>query len=138
MGCLLIEGEQEVALRLFIQFMTYMRPGECSQLLVKQLVRPQGSLNQSFNFWAILLHPIEDLVPGKTGIFDGSVILDSDPWLHPILEVLIKLRNPQQPLWSMPHGKLRDKFNKLIAIMLEDFENGGVTNSLSIFPSSEG
>ena len=65
MGALIWSGELELALRLFVQFLTYMRPGECSQLTVKQLVAPQSSSNQSFNFWAILLHPIEDLIPGK-------------------------------------------------------------------------
>lgn len=138
MGVFLQRGSRESALRLFIQFVTYMRPGECSQLLVKQLVRPQGSVNQSFNFWAILLHPMEDLTPGKTGIFDGSVVLDSDLWVNVFLERLVHGKDPLQPLWSIPHGTFRDQFNKIIrqlqldplGLTLYALRHGGATHDV--------
>jgi hypothetical protein len=138
MGVFLQRGSRESALRLFIQFVTYMRPGECSQLLVKQLVRPQGSVNQSFNFWAILLHPMEDLTPGKTGIFDGSVVLDSDLWVNVFLERLVHGKDPLQPLWSIPHGTFRDQFNKIISqlqldplgLTLYALRHGGATHDV--------
>ena len=42
-------------------------PGECSTLKVKQLVPPQPGGGGRFQSWAILLSPMEDAVPGKTG-----------------------------------------------------------------------
>lgn len=80
-GEMIKSGLKEMGLRLFFQFITYLRPGECSALTVKQVVPPVRAANQAFQFWAVLLHPFEDLVPGKTGVFDASIILDSDAWM---------------------------------------------------------
>lgn len=118
MGRMLNLNEVELAIiRLFVQFMTYMRPGECSQLLVKQLVAPQTGSGQTFQFWAILLHPAEDLIPGKTGVFDASVILDSDIWMYPILNQLKSRNKPSQPLWNQSHQVLREKFSEALGFL---------------------
>jgi hypothetical protein len=110
MGNLCQRDLHQLALRLFIQFLTYMRPGECSNLKVKQLVCPQGTAGNRFDHFAILLHPFEDTVPGKTGLFDASVVLDSDRWINPLLYQLIAGRDPEESLWSHPHSMLVDQF----------------------------
>eukprot|EP00435_Cladocopium_sp_Y103_P024584 s857_g6.t1 len=138
MGGFLAESETELALRLFIQFMTYLRPGECSQLLVKQLVAPQSAVNQTFGCWAILLHPMEDLIPGKTGIYDGSVILDFDLWINEYLARLVRGKDPTAPLWSLPHAAFREKFNSMVrrlnleplGLTLYALRHGGATHDV--------
>lgn len=110
MGVLCGQNLHQLALRLFLQFITYMRPGECSNLMVKQLIPPQMTLGDRFQQFAVLLHPLEDKVPGKTGVFDASVVVDSDHWLNPILLNLVANRKPDDPLWEHPHAKLVDGF----------------------------
>ena len=138
MGVMLIRGFVEEPLRLFLQFMTYLRPGECSNLLVKQLVAPQQSVHQVFNYWAILLNPSEDLVPGKTGVFDGSVIIDSDMWIGPFLARLVRDRDPNAPLWKSDHASLRTLFNNVVeflglqelGVTLYTLRHGGATHDI--------
>ena len=110
MGVLCSKRLHQLALRLFLQFTTYMRPGECSNLRVKQLVPPQMTVGSRFNLFAVLLHPREDEIPGKTGVFDASVVLDSDVWLNPLLLRLINHRPPDSLLWVDPHTLLVDEF----------------------------
>eukprot|EP00438_Fugacium_kawagutii_P030809 Skav229499 [mRNA] locus=scaffold2455:119515:131643:- [translate_table: standard] len=74
-GELMKAGRKEMGLRLFLQFLTYLRPGECSSLTVKQLVPPIAAANQAFNFWAVLLHPAEDLE-----IFETEPPFPPRPW----------------------------------------------------------
>eukprot|EP00435_Cladocopium_sp_Y103_P063778 s336_g25.t1 len=138
MGVMLIKGHVEEPLRLFLQFMTYLRPGECSNLLVKQVVAPQHSVHQVFNYWAILLNPSEDLIPGKTGVFDGSVIIDSDIWIGPFLTQLVRNRNPEAPLWRTDHATLRAMFNSAVeslglqelGVTLYTLRHGGATHDI--------
>lgn len=111
-GILMNEFKTNMAIRMFFQFITYLRPGECSSLTVKQLVPPQGMGTQRFNHWAILLHPSEDLIPGKTNIFDASVILDSDPWLGDCLRSMMLGKKPSDALWTDSHAEFRKAFNQ--------------------------
>ena len=97
-GVFLHQRLVESSLRLFIQFMNYMRPGECSALMTKQLIAPIQPLNQAFNFWAVLLHPADDLIPGKTGVFDSSVLIDSDLWINQFLMRLVRAKAGTAPV----------------------------------------
>ena len=40
------------------------------------------------------------MVAGKTGVFDDSIMIDSDEWIHPFLAVLVQGRRPEQALWK--------------------------------------
>ena len=138
MGVLLVRGHVEESLRLFLQFMTYLRPGECSSLLVKQVVAPQQSVHQVFRFWAILLNPAEDEIPGKTGVFDGSVIIDSDVWIGRLLHQLTVNRSPNAQLWQTDHATLRTLFNSAVehlglqdlGVTLYTLRHGGATHDI--------
>eukprot|EP00435_Cladocopium_sp_Y103_P050327 s239_g15.t1 len=137
-GTMLMMGHSEMGLRMFLQFSTYMRPGECSQLTCKQLVPPQRPGSQTFNFWAILLHPAEELVPGKTGIFDSAVVLDSDLWMNTFLSRLISGKQPGNPLWTSSHAEFRDMFNMVVqklklehlGLTLYALRHGGATHDV--------
>ena len=78
LGLLCHQGELVVAFALLLQFRTYLRPGVCDNLRVKQLIAPTSAAGLSYQYWALNLSPVEDLVPGKTGEFDESIMLDTD------------------------------------------------------------
>lgn len=138
MGQMMKLNKAEMALRVFIQFLTYLRPGELSGLTVGQMVPPQGAMADRFRSWAILLHPVESGVPGKTGVFDATVLIDSDPWLHPILVSMISNRKPQDPLWRDSHPALVRTFSGITADLglehlgscLYTLRHGGATHDI--------
>ena len=138
MGCLLYRGYPQLALRMFIQFVTYMRPGEISNLTVGQLIPPQPSMTNACQFWAILLHPQELKIPGKTALFDGSILLDSDLWMGPLLAKITVGRNPAEPLWADPHQLLVQQFSQItkelgleeLGLSLYALRHGGASHDI--------
>ena len=99
LGFLCRQGEIVVALMLLLQFRTYLRPGVCDHLKVKQLIATTRAAGAAYQFWAINLAPLEDSIPGKTGQFDKTVLLDTDLWLSPFLTMLTSSRDPEICLW---------------------------------------
>lgn len=104
----------EMAVHLFVQWMTYMRPGEASSLTTNQLIPPMSRSLSSMQFFAVLLHPAEGRVPGKTGHFDQGILLDSDLWINPILMKLIHMKKPSTPLWNHTHMEILNVFQKAV------------------------
>ncbi|CAK8999018.1 unnamed protein product [Durusdinium trenchii] len=103
----------EMAVHLF-QWTTYMRPGEASSLTTNQLIPPMSRSDSSVQFFAVLLHPAEGRVPGKTGHFDQGILLDSDLWINPILMKLIHMKKPSTPLWNHTHMEILNVFQKAV------------------------
>ena len=124
LGVLCSKRLHQLALRLFLQFTTYMRPGECSNLRIKQLVPPQMTAGSRFNLFAVLLRPAEDEIPGKTGVFD--------------LFQLVSNRPPESLLWVDPHSLLVDEFMAAQQILnlehlnscLYTLRHGGATHDI--------
>jgi hypothetical protein len=92
-------NQLEHAIRWFLQFRTYLRPGECDALKGRNLVRPQPVGGRQYQMWGLLLHREEDHLPSKTFLTDEAVILDSDPWLNSFLETLKASRGEDESLW---------------------------------------
>jgi hypothetical protein len=65
-----------MAMHFALAFRAYLRPGESDTLQVKSLVPPVALAGPQFTRWGLNLHAIEDLAPGKTGIFDEAILLD--------------------------------------------------------------
>ena len=117
LGFCIATNRREMAIHLFIQWLTYMRPGETSNLLVGQVIPPMSSFLGSLQFFAVLLHPSEAKVPGKTGIFDQGILIDSDMWINPILRNLIQNRPRNAPLWSHNHNQILEVFNQAVVYL---------------------
>ncbi len=100
LGLWLLKQPRDMVIRGFLAFICYLRPRE-SILQVWQLVRPTLS-SQS---WALLLNPLESEVPGKTNIFDETVIIDHSLWISDVLTLLTAGRQPLDPLWSHSHAQ---------------------------------
>ncbi|CAL1150767.1 unnamed protein product [Cladocopium goreaui] len=94
-----------------------IRPGETSNLLVGQVIPPMSSFLGSLQFFAVLLNPSEAKVPGKTGIFDQGILIDSDMWINPILRNLIQNRPRNAPLWSHNHNQILEVFNQAVVYL---------------------
>jgi len=110
-GWLLHKSQIVAALNFLIQFHTYLRPGALDGLRVRQLVRPTPQAGKAYKFWGILLNPMEDQVPGKTGLWDQAVLID-DPQFNPFLEALVGDRNPEDKLWPTSARQLIDLFQQ--------------------------
>ena len=100
-GCLIQNNLRWEAFFLYLGFRAYLRPGENIGLKVKNIVQPAQApfADPSYSRWSINLHAVEDGLPGKTGVFDDSIILDTDPWMYPWLSALTAARRPDAPLW---------------------------------------
>ena len=91
-------GRRDIAINMLFQYRTYLRPGTCDGLRVRQLVAPQPQA--ALPFWALVVNPSEDRVPGKTGLYDQSVLWDIDTWMNPLLNHLVEGRPPTASLWT--------------------------------------
>ena len=67
--------------------------------------------------WAILLHPRELMVPGKTGGYDQAAVLDTHPWLHDFLTMLTLKRVPTDRLWPHSPQSIILGFNQAVEIL---------------------
>ena len=63
---------------------------------------PPRHVPREYQAWLLNLHPLEDLVPGKTGLFDRTICLDVLGFLSPFFETLTAGRAAEEWLW--PHG----------------------------------
>lgn len=79
-------AEPKIAAKWLLAFDTYLRPGEIDRLKVEQIVPPcDMSAEGTYGLWSVLIHPLRDLCPGKTGLFDEAVLID-DVSLAPLLK----------------------------------------------------
>jgi hypothetical protein len=117
LGYMIFMRLPEMALHIFINFVSYLRPGECNELTVDQIIPPQPVIGTASSSWALLLHPMEQGIPGKTGVFDDTVMLDSEPWISPFLFALIAGRRPKERVWHHSYDNLLIVFQKALEVM---------------------
>ena len=72
----------------------------------RQLVAPQRLAGEAFQHWTVLVNPREDKIPGKTGLFDESIVWDRDLWAGRLFTALIRSREPGARLWSLTSAKI--------------------------------
>ena len=72
--------------------------------------------NSSFTF--INLSPVEDLIPGKTGVFDEAIVLDTDlSWIVPFYECLTNGRDPEALLWPVTVSEILGSLDSAITCL---------------------
>ncbi|CAE8661648.1 unnamed protein product [Polarella glacialis] len=111
-GLLTFHGQWLHAVYLLVQFRTYIRPGVCGKLLVKQLIPPAASVGSQWRQWVFNLNPSESAIPGKTGLFDEAIVWDTEPWLERWFVRLVKDGPGDAPLWPFPHSQMVEVFQK--------------------------
>ena len=106
-------GFHNDAVRWFLQFKTYLRPGECDRLVGRNLVRPQPLAGLHYQRWGLNLHLVEHGRAGKTQGFDESVLIDTDLWLGEILEQIKAQVADDQTLWTSSVGQNIERFHDI-------------------------
>ena len=95
---------------LYFQFRTYLRPGECDRLRVRHLIPPVPHPDPRYAWWGLLLHPLEEVIAGKTGLFDESILLDHDPWIGELMMAITVGRDVNDHLWPLPPHLIVSQF----------------------------
>ena len=103
------QGRLAMSICIILSFTCYLRQKEAITLTVSQLVPPSAEAGPGYRYRGLLLHPAEALVPGKVGLCDEAVLIDSERWLYPFLEILTQ-RAPATPLWPFTSRELIDSF----------------------------
>ncbi|CAK0826240.1 unnamed protein product, partial [Prorocentrum cordatum] len=92
-------GQPRMGLFIMVSFVAYLRPQEAFRLAGRHLVPPVAHLGQAPTPWGLLLHDSDLQLPGKTNLWDESVLLDQAPWLESALEAL-RIVAGDGPLWD--------------------------------------
>jgi hypothetical protein len=100
-----------------VTFVAYLRPGEAMRLRGKNLVAPTAAAGACYSRWALLLHDTLDARPGKTGLYDESVVFDHECWIYPALEALKIATAPGQSLWDFSLTELQSAFKHAVAAL---------------------
>ena len=89
---LIAGGQICMGLALLLGFSSYLRPRELTSLRACQLVGPALTKMKIYKAWCLILHPEEQALRSKAGLFDESVRCDSDylAWMTPFFSVLTK------------------------------------------------
>lgn len=112
MGAVLFQGDDEDALVILLAFHLYLRPGELAELRAKSLLPPVGSMGAPYHHWAVVIRPLEDGVPGKTGVFDATLAI-GEPKLSFVDQRLRERHQKKQPedaMWELPLARLAEVF----------------------------
>ena len=70
-------GKRLMSLKLMVDHDTYLRPGESIDLKGRDIVPPVRNGGKQYRWSAIVVRDSQDHKPGKTGVFDNSVPLNS-------------------------------------------------------------
>ena len=125
------------AFYLIVQFRTYIRPGVFARLKSKQLTPPAGTGGRNFGLWYFNLNPVEDLIPGKTGLYDQSVVWDTEAWAAVYFSKLVA-QSPETPMWPFNHTHLLHVFMEACTVLgllnlkpcLYGLRHGGASDDL--------
>ena len=98
-------GKTEEALGNCLQLRGYLRPSDLRRLKVKSLVKPSTVPTPGMGqFYGLVLNEsqVKDPVPGKTGEYNESLLLDlpDEIWLGQALDRLCKGRDPEDSMFS--------------------------------------
>lgn len=113
-------GHREMALATLISFDAYLRPGECSDLLAKNVVPPVKRAGPQYQYYTLVVRDIEDGKPDKVGVFDNSIPLNhpQHQWLGEFLHQLARTRSVQsQKLFSFKMEEFKKIFTQIGAKM---------------------
>ena len=115
-GTIIYSGDLEMGRRWWLQFATYMRPGEVDNLKVENIVSPLRAAGLRYRHYGIVLHRHEDL-PGKTGLRDEAILLDQSPELEGVLAALTTGRPPTQRLWKATGSVSHQAFVETVELL---------------------
>lgn len=110
---MLARNRREMALKVILDFDTYLRPGESFDLLKKDVVAPVRGAGRHFQSVAVVVRDIEHQKPDKVGVFDNTILLDSPDrkWLGDILlNHVKKISNKDHKVFDFSSEEFRKEF----------------------------
>eukprot|EP00435_Cladocopium_sp_Y103_P055837 s653_g18.t1 len=80
-------GRKSMALKVIVDFILYLRPGEGLGLTGRNIVAPVRSAGVQFKWVTIVVRDFEGLRPDKVGVFDNSIPIDrkEESWVGTLL-----------------------------------------------------
>ena len=107
-----------MALGVLVSFVLYLRPGELLRITSKCLVRPSSTAP----WWGVILHPVEDVTPGKVGLTDESLLCDQAAHGQRLGEFLSVLANlpPDSQFLGLRPGDLKRCWSETLSSMQVD------------------
>ena len=112
---LLAQNKRSMALKIMLEFDTYMRPGESLDLRKRHFIKPVKQAGPQYRWFSIIVRDFDDQQPDKVGVFDNSIPLDSRErlWLGEILNHHVQsLRNTEDLIFSFSMDQYRKEFTK--------------------------
>ncbi|CAK0867123.1 unnamed protein product, partial [Prorocentrum cordatum] len=109
-GWLISHGQLGMACWVVLAFAAYLRPAEAQGLTHESLAPPAPAAGAGHSCWALLMHPLERGVAGKTGHCDDGVLIDQAP-LWPVLAAMRLATPPGASLWSFSLDELTAQFS---------------------------
>ena len=102
-------GKRRMALAVALSFSCYLRPIEAMSLVGQSIVLAVPAAGAGYLVMGLVLHETCLGIPGKTGAFDDTVLVD-DVWLWTPLRALRAASAPLGSLWDFSPEDYRDAF----------------------------
>ena len=139
-GLLAHQGLPRAGLLVLLALVGYLRPHELTRLRARHVVPPVPSAGPAYAAWGLLLGDAITLQPGKTGVWDESVLLDLDPWIIRPLEALKSTLHPNDLLCDLAPGELKARFEAAAGLLslgplrpsLYQLRHGGASEDLAM------
>lgn len=129
-------GKPLMVLCCWLQYKCHLRPGEAVNLRIKDLMAPLPLLGAPH--WTVGLGDLADGKPTKSGEFDASVAVDSDPWLSPYLHELTTGRQPTEKVFPFTLLEYEQSISKVVekyeleplGVVPYSLRHSGITNDI--------
>jgi len=139
-GLLIHQGLPRAGLLVLLALVAYLRPHELARLRARHVVPPVPAAGPAYAAWGLLLGDSLTLQPGKTGVWDESVLLDLDPWILRPLEALKSALQPDALLCNLTPGDLKARFEGAATLLglaplrpsLYQLRHGGASEDLAL------
>jgi len=136
-GWLMFRRQLSMAAYVLVTFDAYLRPSEAYRLTGDSVVPPGSVAGPQQGLWGLIVNDSKEGVPGKTGISDHSVLIDSVE-LFGLLEALKMARPGRQVLWTFSPEEMRELFRVAVtelgladeAPTLYTLRHGGASHDL--------
>ena len=137
-GLLMFWGKPRMAISVALSHVCYLRPSEMIRLKGSDVTPPSAAAGLMYASWGLLLHDATSGRPGKTGMWDESVVLDLDLWIVAPLAALAKIAG-SRCMWDFTVAELNALFQRaVVALRLQSLRphlyalrHGGASEDLT-------
>ena len=81
------------------------------------MVPPVPGAGVRYSRWGVVVAPREDKIPGKTGDYDPSIVIDTELEVGGVLHLLVAGRGPDECLFRTSGEENIDSFNHVVELL---------------------